>query len=151
MSHTFHGLAAASARGATRLRQGFGAVSPKFARDLGERRRTASRVVPTQRRGVGHGRRWRLTLAFAVIVVALLGTGPAQGQAGAKKGEWPTYGGDLGHTRYAPLDQINAANFKNLEVAWRFKTESLGPRPEFNFDSTPLMVNGMVLTLIHNY
>jgi len=69
---------------------------------------------------------------------------PVQGQAGAKNGEWPTYGGDLGHTRYAPLDQINAANFKNLEVAWRFKTESLGPRPEFNLESTPLMVKGKV-------
>ena len=55
---------------------------------------------------------------------------------------WPTYGGDLGHTRYAPLDQITAANFANLEVAWRFKTDNLGPRPEFNLQSTPLMVKG---------
>ena len=31
------------------------------------------------------------------------------GQQGAKNGEWPTYGGDLGHTRYSPVDQINAA------------------------------------------
>ena len=43
-------------------------------------------------------------------------------------------------TRYSPLDQINADNFNKLEVAWRFKTDSLGPRPEFNFQSTPLMV-----------
>jgi quinoprotein glucose dehydrogenase len=63
-------------------------------------------------------------------------------QAGAKSGEWPTYGGDLGHTRYSPLDQINAANFSKLEVAWRFKTDHLGPSPEFNLESTPLMVNG---------
>jgi len=67
-----------------------------------------------------------------------------RGQGGAKSGEWPTYGGDLGHTRYAPLDQINAANFNKLEIAWRFRTESLGPRPEFNFESTPLMVGGRV-------
>ena len=26
--------------------------------------------------------------------------------------------------------------------AWRFKTDNLGPRPEFNFESTPLMVGG---------
>ncbi len=63
-------------------------------------------------------------------------------QRGAPGGEWPTYGGDLGHTRYAPLDQITAANFADLEVAWRFKTDNLGPRPEFNLQSTPLMVNG---------
>ena len=55
-----------------------------------------------------------------------------------------TYGGDLGNTRYSPLDQINADNFNKLEVAWRFKTDSLGPRPEFNLESTPLMVNGVL-------
>ena len=43
-------------------------------------------------------------------------------------------------TRYSPLDQINAGNFNKLEVAWRFKTDNLGPRPEFNFQATPLMV-----------
>ena len=46
-------------------------------------------------------------------------------------GEWRTYGGDLGNTRYAPLDQITADNFNKLEVAWRFKTDKLGPRPEY--------------------
>jgi len=71
---------------------------------------------------------------------------PLLAQSGAKNGEWRTYGGDLGSTRYSPLDQINAGNFKNLEVAWHFKTDSLGPRPEFNFQSTPLMVNGVIYT-----
>ena len=50
------------------------------------------------------------------------------GQKGATKGEWPAYGADLGNSRYSPLDQINAANFKDLEIAWRFKTDNLGPR-----------------------
>jgi quinoprotein glucose dehydrogenase len=50
-----------------------------------------------------------------------------------KPGEWPTYGGDLASTRYSPLDQITKENFNKLEVAWRFKTDALGPRPEFNF------------------
>src|SRR4030095_1870993 len=31
-----------------------------------------------------------------------------------------------------------------LEVSWRFKTEALGPRPEFKLESTPLMVKGVV-------
>ena len=69
---------------------------------------------------------------------------PLAAQSGAKNGEWPTYGGDLGSTRYAPLDQINASNFNKLEVAWRFKTDSLGPRPEYQYESTPLMVKGVI-------
>ena len=68
----------------------------------------------------------------------------ARAQSGAKNGEWRTYGGDLASTRYAPLDQINAENFGKLELAWRFKTDSLGPRPEFKFESTPLMVHGVL-------
>jgi quinoprotein glucose dehydrogenase len=65
-------------------------------------------------------------------------------QSGAKNGEWRTYGGDLGNTHYSPLDQITGANFSKLQVAWRFKTDNLGPRPEFNFEGTPLMANGVI-------
>ena len=69
------------------------------------------------------------TLILASTAAPGAGTTPGvQGQSGARtKGEWPTYGGDLGHTRYAPLDQITAANFGSLEVEWRFKTDNLGP------------------------
>src|ERR1700742_2655316 len=67
-------------------------------------------------------------------------------QTGAKSGEWRTYGGDLGSTRYSALDQINATNFNKLEVAWRFKTDALGPRPEYQFEGTPLMVHGVIFT-----
>src|SRR3989440_10116001 len=80
---------------------------------------------------------------FVIVLVAMLATS-ATGQSGAPNGEWRTYGGDLGNTRYSPLDQINASNFKNLEVAWRFKTDNLGPQPEFQFEGTPLMVGGVV-------
>ena len=51
-------------------------------------------------------------------------------QQGAANGEWPSYGGDLGHTRYSALSQINAQNFSELELAWSFKPDNLGPRPE---------------------
>src|SRR5215510_13473165 len=61
-----------------------------------------------------------------------------------KNGEWPHYTGDLAGTRYSPLDQINADNFNKLEVAWRFKTDNLGTRPEYKLEGTPLMVNGMI-------
>jgi quinoprotein glucose dehydrogenase len=47
-------------------------------------------------------------------------------------------------TKYSPLDQINASNFKELEVAWRFKTDNLGTRPEYKLEGTPLMVKGVL-------
>src|SRR5258706_10248737 len=84
----------------------------------------------------------RIYLAAACVSVCAIGS--VSGQAGAQNGEWRSYGGDLGHTRYAPLDQIDASNFGKLEVAWRFKTDSLGPRPEYQFESTPLMIKGVL-------
>ena len=53
---------------------------------------------------------------------------------------------DLRGTKYSPLDQINASNFNKLEVAWRFKTDNLGPRPEYKLEGTPLMVKGVLYT-----
>jgi quinoprotein glucose dehydrogenase len=61
-----------------------------------------------------------------------------------KNGEWPHYTGDLSGTRYSPLDQINADNFNKLEVAWRFKTDNLGTRPEYKLEGTPLMIDGIL-------
>jgi len=58
--------------------------------------------------------------------------------------EWTTYGGNLFSQRYSPLDQINKDNFSKLEVAWQFKTNSLGPTPDNLYQSTPLMVNGLL-------
>ncbi|MGH9558959.1 MAG: pyrroloquinoline quinone-dependent dehydrogenase, partial [Bryobacteraceae bacterium] len=79
-------------------------------------------------------------------ILASLAALPLAAQTGAPNGEWPTYGGDLANTRYSALDQIDAKNFNDLEVAWRFKTDSLGPRPEYQFEGTPLMVNGILYT-----
>ena len=65
-------------------------------------------------------------------------------QSGAKNGQWLTYGGDLGNTHYSPLDQINTTNFNKLQIAWQFKTDNLGPQPEYNLESTPLVANGVL-------
>src|SRR5580693_1745081 len=65
-------------------------------------------------------------------------------QQGATKGEWRFYGGDAGSTKYSPLDQINASNVKQLEIAWRWKAENFGPRPDYNWEVTPLMVGGIL-------
>src|SRR5919201_822887 len=82
----------------------------------------------------------------AASVVARVGL---SGQSGAqplstKNGDWPAYTGDLRGTKYSPLDQINATNFNKLEVAWRFKTDNLGTRPEFKLEGTPLAINGVL-------
>jgi len=61
-----------------------------------------------------------------------------------RNGEWPHYTGDLTGARYSPLDQINADNFNKLEVAWRFKTDNLGTRPEYKLEGTPLMIGGIL-------
>ena len=85
----------------------------------------------------------RSIYALAILAATL----PAAAQYGAKNGEWRTYGGDLGQTRYSPLDQINAKNFNDLEVAWKFDTSHQGPRPEFNLQATPLMAKGVLYTV----
>ena len=70
---------------------------------------------------------------------------PASGfVATTKNGEWQSYTGDTRGSRYSPLDQITAQNFNDLEVAWRFKTDSLGTRPEYKLEGTPLMIGGVL-------
>ncbi len=76
-------------------------------------------------------------------------------QHGATNGEWRTYGGDLGSTKYSPLDQIDETNFDDLEIAWRWQSvdgrldldalretqPAIGIR---NLKATPLMVDGVL-------
>ena len=84
-------------------------------------------------------------LNFSFVLSGLLGIcAVVTGQPAGKPGEWPTYGGNLASTRYRPFDQINASNFGKLEIAWRFKTDNLGNRPEYKLEGTPLMVNGVI-------
>ena len=89
-----------------------------------------------------------MALADAVADAEDLGPGRTAGRhrrARARaRGEWTHYTADVRGSKYSPLDQISAANFGKLEVAWRFKTDNLGPRPEYNLEGTPLMVNGFV-------
>ena len=83
---------------------------------------------------------------FLSVMSAFLLPSVALCQLGAPGGEWPTYGGDLGHTRYSALDQIDSSNFSELEVAWTFDAANFGPSPEYRYQSTPLMINGRVFT-----
>ena len=58
--------------------------------------------------------------------------------------EWLGYHNDSNGTRYAPLDQINRNNVQNLEIAWRWTTQNYGPNAEFNYESTPVMADGVL-------
>jgi quinoprotein glucose dehydrogenase len=62
--------------------------------------------------------------------------------------DWKHYAGDLASRRYSPLEQINASNFNDLEIAWRFKPDAFGPQPEFNLEATPLVIKGRMYTTV---
>ena len=82
----------------------------------------------------------KLRLVTGTALAVLIGACPA----GAQNVDWTSYTGDITGSRFKPLDQINAANFSKLEVAWRFKTDNIGNRPEYKLEGTPLEVGGVV-------
>ena len=94
------------------------------------------------------------TVKRAVPVVAVLGAGmvwmtigttaQSSSMPSTRNGDWTHYTADVRGSKYAPLDQINASNFNKLEVAWRFKTDNLGTRPEFKLEGTPLAIRGVL-------
>jgi quinoprotein glucose dehydrogenase len=94
-----------------------------------------------------HEKTVRLNCLWFCVTVVLISV-PLQlfAQYHARDTDWPTYAADLAGTRYRPLDQINASNFNDLEIAWRFKTDNLGNRPEYKLEGTPLMINGVLYT-----
>src|SRR5215831_19486372 len=91
---------------------------------------------------------WLLSLLAVIVWISAEIAG--QNRTGSSalpslaNGDWPHYTADMRGTKYSPLDQINAANFNKLEVAWRFKTDNLGPRPEYKLEGTPLAINGVL-------
>jgi quinoprotein glucose dehydrogenase len=60
--------------------------------------------------------------------------------------EWPTYGGDAGGTRYAPLHDVTRATVANLRMTWSYHTRALEPESALNqkaaFEATPILVGG---------
>ena len=85
-----------------------------------------------------------------LALAALLGV-PSAGSAqltGVENGEWRYLGGDAGHTRSAPLlNQINASNFSDLQVAWIWRGDNFGPGVEYTVRSTPVFVDGVLYTV----
>ena len=68
--------------------------------------------------------------------------------AQASAAEWPSYGNDAGSSKYSPLDQINAANVAELQIAWIWDSVDNAlvredrKRTPIGFKSTPLMIDG---------
>jgi quinoprotein glucose dehydrogenase len=88
--------------------------------------------------------RLRLHLTLLAAAASLTAAGPTSAQTGTADGQWTVYGGDAGHTRYAPLDQIDAGNAGELEIAWRWNAMNYGPNPRVRSETTPLMVDGVL-------
>ncbi len=86
-------------------------------------------------------------LALAVVM-ATATVATAQRLAGTENGEWRYLGGDAGHTRSSPLDQINGENFADLEVAWLWRGDNFGPNVDYFSRSTPIYVDGILYTVI---
>jgi quinoprotein glucose dehydrogenase len=88
----------------------------------------------------------KITLG-ALSVAMMMTSSYALAQSAANRApyvNWSSYNADIKGSRYLPLNQINASNFSQLEVAWRFKTDALGSRPEYKLEGTPLMVDGTI-------
>jgi len=86
-----------------------------------------------------------------LLLSALGAITPAQSQTGAADGEWRAYGGDIGATKYAALDQIDKSNVANLRIAWRrpavdasIRARAPNLRLSNNFRATPLMIGGVL-------
>lgn len=85
---------------------------------------------------------WSLILALGLLVAAPVGQ-----QRSSPETQWRYIGGDISATRYSPLDQINAANFKDLEVAWTWRGDNFGPKVDYLLRSTPIYVDGLLYTV----
>ena len=92
-----------------------------------------------------------VNLALVVAVGLSSSAPPGSAQDGAAGGEWRAYGADNRATKYSPLDQIDATNVDQLEIAWTRPTVDpsiLAAAPDLAFSnanrSTPLMIDGVV-------
>src|SRR5689334_797868 len=90
------------------------------------------------------------SISFAAIMLAASG---GHAQQGTRTGEWRYHSGDLGSTKYAPLDQINKANVSRLRIAWRRPAVDASilqrnPNVKYSHDfhATPIMIDGVLYT-----
>ena len=103
------------------------------------------RATRTPRHVAASGIARGLLFALGLLAVRTL---PLSAQDWANPyGEWRYWGADLASTRYSPVDQINADNFEDLEVAWVWRGDNFGPNPDFIQRNTPIYADGILYTL----
>ena len=87
---------------------------------------------------------------FLLGTILLLACSPEISQENASTdGDWRHHGGNHNSDKYAPLDQINASNFSELELAWRYRSPDLDlpedlAYPTGDYRAVPLVVNGIM-------
>ena len=86
-------------------------------------------------------------VCIALALGALLVAPTVAQDRGTPEGEWRYQSGDAWGTRYSPLDQINADNFEDLEVAWVWRGDNFSPHPAYVSRSTPSYINGVLYTV----
>jgi len=92
-----------------------------------------------------------VTFWLTAAAICSFATQSAPAQNAGQNIEWPSYAGDPGSRKYAPLDQINKDNVRTLKIVWRrpavdpqLVARQPGLRYSNNFRATPLMVNGVM-------
>ncbi len=93
--------------------------------------------------------RHRSISGVLALAIALGVAMPGSAQlTGLENGEWRYFIGDAGATRSnVALTQINASNFGDLEVAWTWRGDNMGPSPTYSARGTPIYVDGMLYTV----
>ena len=88
-----------------------------------------------------------LVLLLTLGVFLALPTLAMAQDRGTPEGEWRYQSGDAWGTRYSVLDQIDAENFEDLELAWVWRGDNYGPHPTYVSRSTPSYINGVLYTV----
>mgnify|MGYP001215663366 CR=1 FL=1 len=88
---------------------------------------------------------------FLIPILALVGCGSDEQASAKSEVGWHHAGGSHFSEKYAPLDQINADNFNELEIAWRWQSidSQLPPElayPTGHYRAVPLYVDGVMYT-----
>jgi len=92
-----------------------------------------------------------VTRTLTKLIVVVLSLGAVLSHADEHENyDWAHYGNDPGHSKYAPLEQINKNNVHELEVHWNWASidnQSVVERPQFvpsGFKATPITKNGVL-------
>lgn len=79
----------------------------------------------------------------SLLTIALAAVAAASAAAEEPGSGWPSYGGDLGGTRYSRLTQLTRQNVGQLKIAWEYHTgdvsDGKGETGVTSFQATPIL------------